>query len=126
MKRNKVIFWVITSLFCAMMVFSAFAYFTNPTVQEGFRRIGFPDYFRVELGVAKILGALALLIPAVPRRLKFAAYVGFAIVLVSAVVTHWATEGASHAVFPLVFLGVLGASYWLFEKTQPAPPASFA
>jgi hypothetical protein len=123
MKKNTIIFWVITALLCAMMLFSAFAYFTNPTVQEGFRTIGFPDYFRIELGVAKILGALALLIPAVPQGIKFAAYVGFAIVFVSAAISHWVTQGAGEAVAPLVFLVLLGASYWMYNKTQVATPA---
>ena len=32
------------------MVFSAVSYFTNPMVAQGFHHLGFPDYFRQELG----------------------------------------------------------------------------
>ncbi len=88
MQKNRIIFWAATGLFSAMMLMGAFNYFTNPAMVEGFKHLGFPDYFRVELGIAKILGALALLIPQVPVRVKEWAYAGFGFVLISAVLAH--------------------------------------
>jgi len=35
-------------------------------------RLGFPDYFRVELALAKLLGVLALLVPVGPRLKEWA------------------------------------------------------
>jgi hypothetical protein len=51
-----------------------------------FAHFGLPDWFRIELTVAKTLGALALLIPTIPNRIKEFAYCGFAITPISAVI----------------------------------------
>lgn len=56
---------------------------------EAFTRLGFPDYFRVELAFAKLLGVVLLLAP-VPARLKEWVYAGFAIDLGSAIIAHLA------------------------------------
>ena len=44
---------------------SASMYFTNPIFIEAFRHLGFPDYFRVELGIFKLIGTVILLLPMV-------------------------------------------------------------
>jgi hypothetical protein len=80
-------FWIVTVLFCVQMSFTAYAQLSLPQVAEAFRHLGFPDYFRIELSCAKLLGVLVLLLP-VPARLKEWAYAGFAIDLVSAVIAH--------------------------------------
>ena len=60
---------------------------------EAFTHLGFPDYFRVELAWAKLLGVVLLLAP-VPARLKEWAYAGFAITLGSALIAHFAVVTA--------------------------------
>jgi hypothetical protein len=80
-------FWIVTVLFCVQMSFTAYAQLSLPQVAEAFHHLGFPDYFRIELSCAKLLGVLVLLLP-VPARLKEWAYAGFAIDLVSAVIAH--------------------------------------
>ena len=70
MKTNKIIYWTTTGVISAMMVFSAYGYFSNPDMKAAFVHLGFPDYFRIELGVLKILGALALILPMVPAKIK--------------------------------------------------------
>jgi DoxX-like family len=72
MPRSKGIvigFWLVTALFCLQMGFTAYAQLSLPQVAEAFTRLGFPDYFRVELAWAKLLGVVLLLAP-VPARLK--------------------------------------------------------
>lgn len=59
------------------MVLSFVNYLFNPVMVAGYAHIGFPDWFRVELGIAKLLGALALIIPAIPARVKEWAYACF-------------------------------------------------
>ena len=54
---------------------------------EASTRLGFTDYFRVELAWAKLLGAALLLAP-VPARLKEWAYAAFAIILGSSLIAH--------------------------------------
>ena len=53
-----------------------------------FTHLGFPDYFRLELSWAKLLGVVDLLLAPVPVRLKEWAYAGFAITLGSALIAH--------------------------------------
>ena len=82
-------FWTVTALFCLQIGFTAYAQLSLPQVADAFTRLGFPDYFRVELAWAKFLGVVFLLAP-VPVRLKEWAYAGFAITLVSALIAHLA------------------------------------
>ena len=86
---KTVLYWIFTALFCLQMGFTAYAQLRLPQVAEMFTHLGFPDYFRLELSWAKILGVIVLLAP-VPARLKEWAYAGFAITLVSALISHFA------------------------------------
>jgi hypothetical protein len=88
-KRIVVGFWIVTAFFCLQMGFTAYAQLSLPQVAEMFTHLGFPDYFRVELSWAKLLGVVLLLAP-VPAWLKEWAYAGFAITLASALVAHFA------------------------------------
>jgi hypothetical protein len=81
-------FWASTALFCLQIGFTAYAQLRLPQVAEMFTHLGFPDYFRVELSWAKLLGIVLLLAP-VPVRLKEWAYAGFAITLGSALIAHF-------------------------------------
>jgi uncharacterized membrane protein YphA (DoxX/SURF4 family) len=118
MKAIKITYWVSTAIVALMMTFSGYAYLTNPTVQQGFQHLGYPDYFRVELAVAKFIGALLLLIP-VAARVKEWTYAGFAIVFISAVIAHTASgDPVANRVMPAVFLGLMIVSYVMYHKLQ--------
>ena len=119
-KTTKIVYWTTTALFGAAMGFSAFAYLTQAEMQQAFTHLGFPQYFRVELAVFKILGVLALLIPIVPARLKEWAYAGFFINLVSAFIAHTATGDAPMAYAPFVagISAIYLASYVTFRQIQ--------
>ena len=117
MKKNKIIYWTSTSIISAMMLFSAFGYFTNEDMKNGFIHLGFPSYFRIELGIAKIIGALALLIPMIPLKLKEYAYAGFYLVFISAIIAHLASgDAVSVVITPIVMLGILSVSYMYYKK----------
>ena len=116
MKKSAVAYWAATGLLALMMSQSAVAYLTQEAVRVECHRLGFPDYFRVELAVAKLLGVLALLAPVGPP-LKEWTYAGFTILLVSAVIAHPASGEALRAsVGPAVLLLVLAASYGLYRR----------
>lgn len=107
MKKDKIIYWTSTILMIVTGAMAAPMYFTYPPFIEAFKILGFPDYFRIELGVFKIIGALAVLIPMVPIRLKEWAYAGFGIVFISAFIAHGVVDGigkAMPAILPLVLL----------------------
>lgn len=109
-RGGAVAYWVATVLFAAMMTMSAVMYLTQPTMAAAFRHLGFPQTFRVELGVAKLLGAVALLAP-VPARVREWAYAGFGITLISAVIAHGTVDGGSKTVAPVVAFALLALSY---------------
>jgi len=114
MKRDKIIYWSATGLVAAAMAASGGMYLTgNPEVLQGFEQLGYPGYFVQLLGIAKLLGAAALLIP-VPERIREWAYAGIAFTLIGAAWTHIATQTPFMA--PLLILGVLGLSYWFRSR----------
>src|SRR5262245_6029818 len=120
MTRNKRIYWIATGLVCAVMVYSAINFnLKNPLgpMKDGFHHLGLPDYFRIELTVAKALGVLALLLPGIPRKVREFAYAGFAIELISAAIAHFSVgDPFFFVVDPLLFLGALITSYVYFQK----------
>jgi len=132
-KSPRVAFWATTSFFSLWMLFTAYAQLALPQVQHVFTHLGFPDYFRVELSIAKIIGVFVLMLPA-PARLKEWAYAGFAITLTSALIAHLTVGDALAVTVWCVVAGVvLGLSYFFNWKIsgvtgsadfspQPVPP----
>src|SRR5262245_42167576 len=114
-------FWILTVLFCLQIGFTAYAQLALPQVAAMFTHLGFPDYFRVELSWAKLLGVLLLLAP-VPDRLKEWAHAGFAITLASALVAHFAMGDGPEVWSWAAATGVLwGLSYFLWRRVQATP-----
>jgi len=114
-------FWTVTSLFCLQIGFTAYAQLQLPQVAEAFTHLGFPDYFRVELALAKLLGVVLLLAP-VPARLKEWAYAGFAFTLGSALIAHFAVGDGPEAWGFAAGTGVLwGISYLLWRRLEVTP-----
>lgn len=119
MKTNKIIYWATTGIISVMMIFSAYGYFTNPDMKAAFVHLGFPDYFRIELGVLKVFGALALILPQVPDKIKSFAYFGFALTFVSASIAHFASgDPIAVSTAPIIFLVILGVSYYFQNKLK--------
>jgi len=120
MTKDRAIYWIATGIVCAVMVFSAINFnLENPLgpMKGAFGHLGFPDYFRIELTVAKTLGVLALLIPGIPFKAKEFAYAGFAITLISASIAHFSSgDPVLFVVDPLLFLGALVTSYVYLNK----------
>ena len=117
-------FWTATALFCLQIGFTAYAQLTLPQVAEAFTRLGFPDYFRVELAWAKLLGVVLLLAP-VPARLKEWAYAGFAFTLGSALIAHLAIGEGPGAWGWAAGTGVLwGFSYFFWRRLQASPASA--
>jgi DoxX-like family len=116
-----IIFWIITTLFCLEMGFTAYAELRLPEVAAAFTRLGFPAYFREELSWAKLLGVVLLLAPA-PTRLKEWAHAGFAIDLASALIAHNAVGDGPEAWGWAAATSVLWAlSYCFWRRLQTTP-----
>tara|TARA_R110002049_G_scaffold175107_2_gene342441 strand:+ start:12336 stop:12731 length:396 start_codon:yes stop_codon:yes gene_type:complete len=119
MKSHKIIFWTATIIiFLFEGVMPAFTSQTE-MAKEGIRHLGYPDYFGVALVVFKVLGALILVIPQAPARLKEWAYAGFTFDFLFAFISHWAVDGLSAMTFfPLIILAILMVSYVYYHKLQ--------
>jgi len=104
-----------------MMLFNAAQYLFNPQLVKDFMHLGFPDYFRIELAFAKTIGAMVLIIPKIPIRIKEWAYAGFAITFISATTAHYSSGDAiGYVIFPLVFLLILVLSNIYLHKLNKA------
>ena len=107
-KATAIVYWSATALFCLQMGFTAYAQLRFPQVADAFAHLGFPDYFRLELSWAKLLGLVLLLAP-FPARVKEWAYAGFAIDIASAVFAHLAVGDGPEAWGWAAATGVLWA-----------------
>jgi hypothetical protein len=117
-RGERIAYWIVTTLFCLQIGFTAYAQLTLPQVAEAFTHLGFPGYFRVELALAKLLGIVVLLTP-VPARLKEWTYAGFAITLGSALIAHFAVGDGPDAWSWAAGTGVLWIlSYALWRRVQ--------
>lgn len=72
--------------------------------------MGYPQQLRIILGIAKPLGAIALLVPGM-AKLKEWAYAGFTFAWISAFFAHYLAGDGPIAFSPLLLLVVLVASY---------------
>lgn len=97
---------------------SVYALTSPPPAVEMFRHLGYPDYFRVMLSVAKILGTAAILYPRA-GILREWAYAGFTFDLIAASVSYMAVgDPIFETVFPLILLVPLVVSYRLGNKLK--------
>ena len=116
---RKILYWVSTGLIAAMSAFAGFAYLSgNPQAVQGFAHTGYPQQLRIILGIVKPLGALALLVPGLPK-LKEWAYAGFTFAWIPAFTAHYLAKDGAEAFGPLVLLILLVVSY----ITRPASRA---
>lgn len=119
MKTTKITYYVTTGIISVMMLFIAYETLTKPEVKESMTHLGFPDYFRIELGITKIIGAFLIWLPI--RLLREAGYIGFAIMFASASIAHLVMEDPVDKVMAgVVFLIILIVSYLTNTKVQNA------
>jgi len=108
---KKVVYWITTGLLAAFSAFAAFSYLTgNSQAVEGFAHVGYPQQLRILLGIAKLLGAITLVVPGLPK-LKEWAYAGFTFAWIAAFVAHYVAKDGPRAFMPLVLLVFLAISY---------------
>ncbi|WP_298313697.1 DoxX family protein [uncultured Aquimarina sp.] len=86
----KAIYWSTTILLSAFLLWSAYTYmFHKPTIQ-GVKILGFPDHFRIQIAVLKIIALVVIIIPQFPIQVKEWAYVGVILFFITAIVAHTA------------------------------------
>src|SRR5260370_29976120 len=118
----KVIYWVVTGLVTLSAVFAGVNYlWGSQQAVQAFAHVGYPEQLRIILGVAKILGAIILVVPGL-AKLKEWAYAGFTFAWISAFIAHYLAKDGPMAFAPLVLLLLLVISY----LTRPASRQSEA
>jgi len=89
-KRNKIIYWIATTLLAIGMLQSGiFAVIISKPWVDLVTHLGYPVYFLYILGTWKILGVIAILIPRF-KLLKEWAYAGFFFAMTGALISHLA------------------------------------
>ncbi len=117
MKKIKILYWVFTGLFTAFMLLTAIPdVLVTPDAVVFMNHLGYPEYFTPFIGVAKVLGVIALLIPGYPR-IKEWAYAGMFFDLVGATYSQIASDGFMIQIAFMLLPFVLGLlSYVYYHK----------
>ena len=114
--KNKRLYWLAKGFISFFMLFSAYYVFTHG---QDLRALGFPDYFRIELSIAKVLGAVTLLLPQTPERIKEWIYAGFGITMISALIAHIAcNDPISKVIFLCVDIVLVFTSIQYVHNTE--------
>ena len=117
MKKNNVLYWIITGLFAAFMTYSAIPSIAMaPDAVNMITGLGYPKYFVPFTGVAKLLGCIAILIPGFKRITEWA-YAGLCFDLIGATYSIIVKEGLQPPVlFMILPISFLFLSYYLWNK----------
>ena len=108
---RKIAYWITTSIVVLMMTFAGVTYLMgSPQAVEGFAHMGYPQHVRIALGIAKLLGAVILIVPGL-QLVKEWAYAGFAFAWVLAAIGHYLAGDGISSITPLVLLGIMIVSY---------------
>ena len=111
--RNSA-YWVTTILGpTSFVIGGALSLTGSDQVVSGLSHLGYPVYFATILGVWKLLGAIAITVPGLPR-LKEWAYAGFVFDLTAAAISHASVgDGTGDIIAPIMFLVLVLASWAL-------------
>ena len=117
-KRNKIIYWIFTLWMALGMVSTAIVQLMkNKDELSNFTKLGYPAYLMTIIGVWKILGVIAVLIPRFPL-LKEWAYAGFFFVMSGALVSHIIVGDTAGRTLPALLLLVLVIISWYFRPAD--------
>ena len=111
-KRNKIIYWVATLWLSLGMLSSGIVQLLKVESEIKFIvDMGYPVYFLTLLGIWKILGVIAILVPKYPL-VKEWAYAGFFFTMSGALFSHIAVGASAQEIFPPILLLVLTVVSW--------------
>jgi hypothetical protein len=118
MKKTNIFYWVFTGLFALLMLSSAIPdIISHPMAIQGMHvELGYPLFFVPFIGVAKVLGVVAILVPGFPR-LKEWAYAGLFFDLIGATYSILAI-GKPDWLFMVLPLALATASYVFYQRRK--------
>lgn len=129
-KRDKIIYWISTVWLALGMLSTGMVQLFRvesegalaPPGVYGIRHLGYPVYFLTILGVWKILGVVAVLVPGFPL-LKEWAYAGFFFIMTGAVFSHVALDDPGSELFPSLLLLILTVVSWYWRSADRKSPS---
>ena len=121
-KTINILYWVFTGLFAALMLSSSIPdiMVTPDAVKIVSAQLGYPEYFIRYIGIAKLLGVAAILLPIHPR-LKEWAYAGLMFDLASVIYSFTAIGLGINDWWPMLLFVAMGLGSYLFyiQKQKP-------
>ncbi|MBW8683000.1 DoxX family protein [Chitinophaga rhizophila] len=117
-KRNKIIYWIFTCWLALGMVSTAVVQLMKLKDEvDMMTHLGYPVYFLTILGIWKLLGVLAILLPRLPI-LKEWAYAGFFFAMSGAAISHITMGDSLGETAPSLLLLVLTVISWYFRPAE--------
>jgi len=114
-KRNQIIYWVATAWLSLGMLSTGIVQLIKMEEEvASMEKLGYPIYLLTILGIWKVLGVIAILIPKYPL-LKEWAYAGFSFVITGALISHLAIEDDPITLFGPALLLLLIITSWYFR-----------
>ncbi len=127
-KRNKIIYWIATIWLSLGMTATGIGQLIKMKNGQGgadmITHLGYPVYLLTLLGIWKVLGVIAVLIPKFPL-LKEWAYAGFFFIMTGAIFSHLAIGDPVSAIFPSLLLLILAFLSWYFRPDERRLRGSF-
>lgn len=121
MKRNKIIYWIATIWLALGMLSTGAVQLMKAKSGAGgadsVAHLGYPGYFLTILGIWKVLGVIAVLIPKFPVMKEWA-YAGFFFAMSGAIFSHIASGNAVTEIFPALLLLILAVISWYFRPAD--------
>ena len=120
MKKTKTLYWIFTIIFAGLMLFSAIPNIISnaDSVKVVHEMLGYPVYIIPFIGVAKLLGVIAILIPGLNSRMKEWAYAGLFFDLAGAVYSGIAVAGKFDPMMIMMLIWIVPGilSYVYYHK----------
>lgn len=121
-RTTKILFWATTSIIFLFEGVMPALTSQSEMAKQGISHLQYPAYFATALVIFKIIGAIVLMIPQLPKRIKEWAYAGFTFNCLFAAISNTVVDGFGVSTFfPLVILGILAVSYFSYHKLLNAP-----
>ena len=119
-KTTNIIYWISTIIFAALMIFSASSGIqpSQPAIQLIHDTLGYPVYFIQFISIAKVIGAVIILIPRIGRSIKEWAYAGLFFDLAGAIYSGIASSGKFDPLMLTLLIWIVPGvvSYYCWHK----------
>lgn len=120
-KKNKIIYWVATIWLALGMAATGIVQVIKMDSEvKNFSNLGYPLYLMTIIGIWKLLGVIAVLVPKFPL-LKEWAYVGFFFLMSGATLSHLIRGGEAKELFGPILLMILTIMSWYYRPVDRKP-----